>query len=521
MDKNSALKEYRKCKKDPVYFLSNYVHVVHPIRGLVKFDLYPFQKRIINEVQTHRFNILRKFRQAGCTTIAAAYSLWLITFQHHKSVVILSMGDAESTEVLARIKIMYDELPPWLQAPKVEDNKHTLKLSTQSFIKSRPSGPSSGRGLSGSLLIIDECAFIENISKIWEAAYPTISTGGSAFILSTVNGIGNLYHSLYQGAIDGTNKFNAIDINWEDHPEYKRAEGYEWMYKIMLEAGIDVDKWEETTRANIPYRTWLQEYECEFLGTGETYVEGSILKHIHEHTVEPEYKKYHGRMEVWEEPHPAHEYVLAADTSIGRERDYSAFHVINLYTGNQAAEFYSNKIPINEFARVIATEGTLYNLAYVIPERNTIGNNLIEYLFSEIQYENVWQDLTKPNMFGIQITGGVRDSVIALMEEFVRLNKIKVNGIRTAKELLTFIIDENGKVKADENCHDDLVMSLCFAAFAMKHLYETTPMGASQGILSEVSGVAPMPEIQRLQQYPMATAYGGVTKEDLQWILRK
>jgi len=184
MEKSELIKEFQRCKDDPVYFISNYVRVTHPVRGLVPFKLYPFQVDILEALKTHRFNVLRKFRQAGCTTISAAYSLWMITFQKHKQVVILSKGDAESTEVLDRIKIMYEELPAFLRPKIVEDNKHTLKLSTGSTIKSRPSGKQSGRSLAGSLLIIDEAAFIENIDTIWAAVYPIISTGGRAFVLS-------------------------------------------------------------------------------------------------------------------------------------------------------------------------------------------------------------------------------------------------------------------------------------------------------------------------------------------------
>ena len=172
MEKSELIEEFAKCKEDPVYFISNYIKVTHPVRGLVPFRLYPFQKDILEALKDHRFNILRKFRQAGCTTICAAYSLWMIVFQKHKQVVILSKGDAESTEVLDRIKIMYEELPGFLRPRMVEDNKHTMKLSTGSTIKSRPSGKQSGRSLAGSLLIIDEAAFIENIDTIWGCGIP-------------------------------------------------------------------------------------------------------------------------------------------------------------------------------------------------------------------------------------------------------------------------------------------------------------------------------------------------------------
>ena len=111
MENQRLLDEFKRCSESPLYFISNYIKVTHPIRGLVPFKLYAFQERILENLEENRFNILRKFRQAGCTTIAAAYSLWMIIFQKHKQVVILSKGDTEATEVLDRIKLMYDELP--------------------------------------------------------------------------------------------------------------------------------------------------------------------------------------------------------------------------------------------------------------------------------------------------------------------------------------------------------------------------------------------------------------------------
>ena len=163
MEPQELLEEFKKCKEDPIYFLCNYIKVVHPMRGLVPFNLYPFQRDIVHSLEDHRFNILRKFRQAGCTTIASAYSLWLALFKKHQTIVILSKGDVEATEVLDRIKVMYEELPKFLQPGIEESNKHTFKLKSTSVIKSRPSGKQSGRSLAGSLLIIDEAAFIESI----------------------------------------------------------------------------------------------------------------------------------------------------------------------------------------------------------------------------------------------------------------------------------------------------------------------------------------------------------------------
>jgi len=97
-------KEFLRCKSDPIHFISNYIKVVHPKRGLVNFNLYPFQRKILEEFKDHRFNILRKFRQAGCTTLVAAYCLYLCIFQPYTTIAILSKGQDESAEVISRIK---------------------------------------------------------------------------------------------------------------------------------------------------------------------------------------------------------------------------------------------------------------------------------------------------------------------------------------------------------------------------------------------------------------------------------
>lgn len=515
MDQKKIIEEFKKCSRDPVHFICNYIKVTHPVRGLVKFDLYPFQKRIIKNLGEHRFNILRKFRQAGCTTIASAYALWTAVFNKYQTIPIISKGDQESTEVLERIKLMYDELPEFLKPGIEEDNKHTLKLKNGSVIRSRASGKQSGRSLAGSLLIVDEAAFIENIETIWAAVYPVISTGGRAFILSTVNGIGNWFHDMYHGAINKENSFNAVDIRWKEHPEYMRQEGYESLYEFMggLDTPLDVDEWEDITKSNISPRKWLQEYECEFLGTGETYIDGEILTNAKNNTSEDFYIKYNNRMRIWKDPLPAYDYVLAADVSLGRGRDYSAFQVINMYNGEQVAEFYSNSTPINEFAKIMATEGSLYNTAYVITERNTIGNNLIDWLFNSLEYENLWAD--DKGVAGYQVTHTNREVLLADLEESVRTAIIKINSERTIDELFTFVVKENGKAEAEEGHHDDLVMSLALAVHGLNSIMDKTTIEhiRATNINKPLAPVS-------TTKYRVKTSFDGMTEEDIRWLMK-
>ena len=437
----------------------------------------------------------------------------MATFQTHKSIVILSVGDTESTEVLDRIKIMYDELPVFLQAGITESNKHTLKLKTNSIIKSRPSGKQSGRSLAGSFLVIDEAAFIENIDSIWAAVYPIISTGGRAFVLSTVNGVGNWYHDTYNDAKSERNSFNAIDINWRQHPEYNRIPGYDSMYEAMekRDPPINIDDWEKVTRSNMPLKKWLQEYECEFLGTGDTFIEGSILTTLNENITDDYYIKYNNRMRVWKDPDPSYEYVIGVDTALGRELDYSAFQVINAYNGEIVAEFYSNKTPINEFSKILASEGVTYNTALMLVERNTIGNNVIDWLYNQYEYENIWHD-EKGNP-GFQVTLKNRDQLLAELEEAIRTNMIKINSARTLKELNSFILTAAGKPAADKNSHDDLIMSLALAVHGLNIYVEHSHVEFGREKPFKKDPLFPSSGRGKFR------TFNGMTEEDIKWLI--
>jgi len=470
---------------------------------------------IVDCLEGNRFNILRKFRQAGCTTISAAYALWMCVFREHKTIVFLSVGDTESTEILDRIKIMFDELPQFLKPKILQENMHNLKLSTGSVIKSRPSGKQSGRSLAGSFLFIDEAAFIEHIDSIWAAVYPIISTGGRAFVLSTVNGVGNWYHDAWYKAMDGSNSFNPIQINWKDHPEYNRIEGYDHLYEDMEKRHppINIDGWEETTRSNMSHKKWLQEYECEFLGTGDTYIEGTILSNMDTRTLKPSYRTYNNRMYVWKDPEPNRQYIIGVDVSLGRDRDYSAFHIIDLYSGEQVAEYYSNTTPINELAEVLNIVGNRYNIATVILERNTIGNNLIDHLFERLQYENLYFD--EKRSIGVQVTTKNRDQMLASMEECLRLNKLKINSKRTVSELNTFIVSYTGRAQAEKSKHDDLVTSLALCSFWMTKYVETLPVS----IIGE-NDKTPTERLLAPLRLKNLQSYGGVTEEDMTWLMK-
>jgi hypothetical protein len=177
------------------------------------------------------------------------------------------------------------------------------------------------------------------------------------------------------------------------------------------------------------------------------------------------------------------------------------------------AEFYSNRTPINEFAKIIADEALLYNTAFVCPERNGIGNNLIYFLQEELEYENLVMDDKRD--IGIMITQKNKENLLADLEHNIRSGRVLINSERLVNELLTFIIDpETGKIKPDTNCHDDLIMSFATAINVFNNL-----RGNAFIEKAEDKSYIP-PAIQNAYTYKVKTSRNALTEENIKWLLR-
>lgn len=187
------LETLAKVTKD-VFFFSSFVFVIHPVRGKVQFNLYPYQKSVLYNFIKERFNIILKFRQAGITELISLYCLWLTMYHPNKKVNIISIKDTTAKKVLKKIKFMYKNLPWYLQTPIINGrageygSASMIEFSNGSFIESIPTSSEAGRSESLSLLVIDEAAIVRWASQIWAAAFPTLSTGGSAIINSCITG---------------------------------------------------------------------------------------------------------------------------------------------------------------------------------------------------------------------------------------------------------------------------------------------------------------------------------------------
>ena len=192
--------EYQRCMQDPAYFAKAHVKIISLDEGLVPFNLYPYQEEMFDHFKDNRFSIVLACRQSGKSISSVVYLLWYAVFHPEKTIAILANKGAVAREMLARITLALENLPFFLQPGCKALNKGSIEFSNNSKILAAATSGSSIRGLSINLLFLDEFAFVENDAQFYTSTYPVVSAGKDTQIVitSTANGIGNVYHKLWQ-----------------------------------------------------------------------------------------------------------------------------------------------------------------------------------------------------------------------------------------------------------------------------------------------------------------------------------
>jgi hypothetical protein len=479
--KQVQVKEIVKCGKDPNYFFKNYIKIQHPIRGLIPFEMFPFQEDCVDEFLEHRFNIVVKSRQLGLSTLVAAHAVWMAIFQKEKNILIIATKLSVAQNFINKVKTMIRSLPSWmLLAEIVEDNKQKIKFSHGSEIKAVPTSEDAGRSEALSLLIIDEAAFVRNFDTIWTGIYPTISTGGRVIILSTPNGVGGQYHKLYVDAEAGLNEFNPINLPWSVHPERD-------------------NEWFEKTTKNLNKRQIAQEYLCDFAISGDTFLDLNSIEWLRTNIRPPVEKMGSDRnVWVWKYPLTEHNYILSADVSRGDSKDYSTFHIIDTTTSEVVAE-YKGKIKPDNFAELINEFGLKYCKALVCPENNSYGYATILKLqdlkYPKLYYRKKSQvyigDYVPPSsaeIAGFNTNGKTRSTILAKLEEVLRNRQLISYSSRFYEELKVFTWN-TGRAEARSGFNDDLVMSLAIGSWILEGAsdYSKASSGLNDAMLAAMS----------------------------------
>ena len=435
------IQEYVKCMKDPVYFATNYIKVISLDKGLVPFTLYPYQEKMFNHFNANRFSIVLACRQSGKSISSVGYLLWYAVFHPEKTIAILANKGATAREMLARITLMLENLPFFLQPGCKSLNKGSIEFSNNSRIIASATSGSSIRGMSVNLLFLDEFAFVDDAATFYTSTYPVVSAGKDTkvIITSTANGIGNTFHKLYEGAVQGTNEYKSFRVDWWDVP------------------GRD-DEWKRQTISNTSELQFNQEFGNTFHGTGNTLISADALLSLQAKS--PIYTQ--DGVKVYEKPEEDHNYMMFIDVAKGRGQDYSTFNVIDVSAEpfKQVAVYRDNLISPLLFPDIIYKYAKVYNEAYVVVESNDQGTVVCQGLYHELEYENVHvESAVKANRIGVEITRKTKRLGCSAIKDIIEAGKLDIVDENTIFEMSTFVAQGQSYEASDGN-HDDLMMNL-------------------------------------------------------------
>lgn len=438
--------EWKRCRKDIVYFAETYCAITHIDYGTIKVQLRDYQKDMLKIMHENRMSAHKLSRQLGKTTAVAIFLAHYVCFNKDKAVGILAHKGSMAVEVLERTKQAIELLPDFLQPGIVEWNKKSIVLENGSSIGAYASSPDAVRGNSFSFIYIDECAFIQNWTDCFLAIQPVISSGRESKMIMTTtpNGL-NHFYDIWQSAIDGKSGYVPYEAVWHSVKErlYNKADifddGYEWSSQAI--AGSSLEQ-------------FLQEHNAEFFGSSGTLIRATTLSRLSFIDVVNDNGFYQ-----FEQPKEGRKYVATLDCSEGRGQDYHAMQIIDIteFPYKQAAVYHSNTAAHLILPDIVFKYLMMYNECPVYIELNSTGVSIAKSLAMDLEYDNIICD----SFIDLGMKQSKRSKAMgcSALKDLIEKDKLIINHKGTIQELRTF--SEKGvSWAAEEGFHDDLVMSL-------------------------------------------------------------
>ena len=470
------LREYKKCMEDPIYFAETYVKIMSVDFGTIPFTLYGFQKGMVNSFKDNRFSICKLPRQCGKSTTSVAFILWYVLFNQGKNVGILANKGELAQELLGRLQLAYESLPFWLQQGVETYNKRSINLENGSRIVATSSSGSAARGMSFSLLFLDEFAFVppHDAEDFFRSVYPTISSGSDTkmIVVSTPKGM-NHFYKMWMEAQEQRSNFKPIEINWWDVP------------------GRDED-WKQQQIANTSEDQFRQEFETQFIGSASTLISPSKLSTMT--FINPVRKK--DEVDFYEEPIEEHKYLITVDCARGLRLDYSAFVVFDVTTipYKVVAKYRSNTVTPMIYPQFLANIGAYFNNAHILVETNDVGGQVVGALHEDFEYENLLKTITKGragfvlgegqgSKLGVTTSASVKTKGCSNFKSLIETDKLLTTDYDIYVEMTTFTRKNdniNSAFAAEPGTNDDLVMCMvlfgwCVGSDYWKEMTETNP----------------------------------------------
>jgi hypothetical protein len=523
LTKEQIMMEYVRCMKDTPYALKTYLETYdNTVSKYVPLELFPDQISLLNDYETYNENIALKYRQAGVSTVTAAWISKRIAFakkQKPEKILIIANKLDTSLEMANKIRMFIGQWPSWVGidfAAEKNSQKH-YKTNNGCEVKAVATSKDALRGFTPTILVFDEAAFIDADSDFWAACMASLSTGGKVIVVSTPNGYDPIYYEIYNQANRGMNDFKISEMYWFRDPrytkdlylvktqdtihyllnkeEYPKENIISWVdipfeernydeLKMIMDSGYKpCSNWFEGMVKKLKYdkRKVSQELECNFLGSGDNVFDSLLMQRVKENMIkEPQNKMIGNSLWIWKEPIMGHKYVMGVDVSRGDSEDFSSFQIIDFDEREQVAE-YVGKLPPDTMAELCYKWGNMYNCFIVIDITGGMGVSTSRKL-QEMGYKNLYVDgvdlankwkydpKTLDKIPGLNFNNK-RVQIIASFEEAMR-HQFKIYSTRLFGEMNTFVY-VNGRPDHQKGQHDDLIMSIAMATYVAESSFSS------------------------------------------------
>lgn len=461
------VEDLERARKSILHF-SRFFYIVNLDEGKQAIKLYPYQKRILKALVENRFNVVLASRQIGKTTILTIFALWMVCFTDDYRVLLIANKESTAINIFKRIRLAYEMLPNFLKPGVVEYAKTGLVLSNGSSIGISTTTSDAARGESINCLLIDEAAFIpaEFMDDFWESVFPVISSSKKSkiFMLSTPNGVGNLFYNIYTDAVADTNGWHHERVDWWEVP------------------GRD-EKWKEmTAKALGSTEAFEQEYGNQFRAAGENALDKDQLDVMEKNSLEPILQDDEGNYKIYKDRQDYHFYTIGVDVGEGIGRANSTIQIVDitdLTNIEQVAVYANNKLDPYNFAGKLLEIAREWGSPPLLVERNNCGAQVIDALVHTHHYESIikytpsmgtfTEKIDKENRLGVFAHTNSKFNSMANFRYWMNvLRCVKIHDKQTLNEFKTYVRHANGVwKKQSDNYLDDRVEALIWSVFVL------------------------------------------------------
>ena len=488
------IQEVTKCAQDIIYFANNYCYCMQGGKGYQPLTLRDYQEDMLRNYSKNRFNITLSARQSGKTVTAAVFLLHSSIFNYDKNIGIAANKQATAIEIMDKIKEILDRLPFFLKPGVKTNNQAMMEFDNGCRMIAQATTKRSFIGHTIHILYLDEFAHVEPhiLNEFYENIMPTVSSmeDSKIVITSTPNGY-NKYYDLYQGAVDGTNSFHPIRVDWWQVPGRDDA----WRDKMIQDCGGPDE--------------FMRQFGNSFLSTGNTLLSPDSLAKLQqgrqkfvrkglleiEKNWDPEFDDlvFHPDFDPETFKDNDKRWIMSLDLAEGSGGDYTVMNLFEvkvkdtnihkLYNDEnadikksdffqlyQVARFKSNTINLETFAKLvyIVSQNIIQSdNVKIVCEYNTYGSEFIRLLQSVFGDKNNFDmscvlkyfhnNEATVRKYGLKVKADNKSINCIACKGYIAADNIIVSDTDTVAEFEVF--SKVGNTFKASREHDDLAMS--------------------------------------------------------------